>query len=191
MAHSHGCVSRAEKRGNRLADNERAPDHGDLGAIEGNAIEIKQLENRLGGAGSKAAGHSGKHPEQGCARQAVDVLGRIERLANGSLVDKGRQRPEHQYAVNVPTRVQLINLGDECLGIDLGLFKMKDLGIDAQRIAALQRTALVGKVVLAATHTHDCEFGGNAGLPEGGDATKKFFINRLSHGQAQEQLGQN
>ena len=62
---------------------------------------------------------------------------------------------------------------------------MKDLGIDAQRIAALQRAALVGKVVLAGPHAHDCEFGGNASLPEGGDAIKKFFIDRLSHGQAQ------
>ena len=93
--------------------------------------------------------------------------------------------------MNVPTHVQLIYLGDECLGIDLGLFKMKDLGIDAQHIAALQRAALVGEVVLAGPHAHDCEFGGNAGLPEGGDAINKFFIDRLSHGQAQEQLCQN
>ena len=74
--------------------------------------------------------------------------------------------------MNIPARVKLFDLGNKGLGIDVAFFKMQDLGLDAQSFTALERAALVGKVVLACPHTHDCELRDNIGLLKGSHAAK-------------------
>ena len=119
---------------------------------------LEQRHAGRGGAGGITALGAGVRGGHGTVGDAVHILFRVERRARRLIVEMLGQRAEHQHAVDLLVRAQRVDvLHQHLLRHVLGQDDLTDG--DADLFAALERTALVGQVILACTDAQDGEAG--------------------------------
>ena len=100
IAERHRGVFAVQHHGGGLADHEAAAhDHGPP-TRERHLIILQDLQTGLCGAGRVADGGVGKHTGQRTVRDAVDVLFRGQRRADGAVIELPGQRAEEQTAMD-------------------------------------------------------------------------------------------
>ena len=95
VADGDGGVALEQHHRDGLADDEAAAD--DDGALprQLHAVVVEHVDAGLRGAGSEADLLAGVEPRHRVFRDAVDVLFRRERAADGAVVDVRRQRAQY------------------------------------------------------------------------------------------------
>jgi hypothetical protein len=161
MAHRDGGVRRLEHTRDRLADDKGTSDDGDVGPIQRTAIVVEQRHHGLRRARCEPTRSAREHPIQRAWRDAIDVLGRVERRAGGLLVERGREWAEHEAAMDGGVPVHAGD-GSHEVGLRAVGGKHDPLDLDADLLAALAGTALIGEVVRTLSHPDDRELGDHA-----------------------------
>ncbi len=112
VAHGHRGVAREQQLRQRLAHQARAPDHDGLGAFDGDAVVVEDLDASAG-----RARHHGRLAREQITQahgvQAVDVLGRRDGIDGRVFVQPLGQRQLEEDAVNRWIGVDLLDGLDE------------------------------------------------------------------------------
>ena len=169
VARGYRRVAIEQKHAHGLANNQAAPHDNHALACDGNVIRIEHFNAGGSRAGSISGTSAREHRSHGAAANAVHVFRGIERIANGFLVELGRQRAEHEAAVN---RRIGVHPGDYIHELFLGcvFWKRNGASTNAQAGGALERCALIGQIVGARTHAHNRKTGLHAAFFERSNA---------------------
>ena len=156
VADGHGRMLGEQQQRDRLADDKAAADDDDALAFDGDVVVLEQRHAGRGGAGGITALGAGVHGGHGAVGDAVHVLFRVERRARRLVIQVPRQRAEHQHAVDLLVRAQRVDVLHQHLLRHI--LRQDDLTDgDADLFAALERTALVGQVILTRADAQDGE----------------------------------
>ena len=187
VAYCDRGVAGEEQLGHGLADDQApADDHRPLsGAV--NAVVVEYPGAALGCAGAEAPPAAGKHPGEGDVGYSVHILGRVQRGADGGVVDVPGQGTEDEYPVDGLIPAQ---------GAD-GVNKLRLAHVlgqyDAPRLyphsgATLHRPTLIGDVRGVFTHAHQRQRRHDAHFPKRPCTRARLLIHPRRHRRALQKL---
>ena len=176
-----------QKHAHGLANDQAAPHDNHALARDGNVVRIEHFNAGGSRAGGIPRASAREHRSHGAAANAVHVFRGIERIANGFLVELGRQRAEHEAAVN---RRIGVHPGDNIHELFLGCIFRKRNGArtNAQAGGALERRTLIGQIVGARTHAHNRKTGLHAALFKRSNAPLQFLSQRVNNRLSKQQF---
>ena len=154
VADGHRGVALHQQQGERPAHHKAAADDHGVLAAQGHAVVVQQLQTGLRRAGAEALSAAREESGERGGPDPVHILLRVQPTAHHAVVDRRGQGPQRQAAVNPTVRIDPVD------GLQHGLRgrvlrQRRDLGGDAQRLAALCRRPLVGEVALVVPHAQD------------------------------------
>ena len=158
MARSYRSIARKEHGSNRFANHQRTADHDNVCTVEVDSVVIQYRQHCLGSTGRITSTKTAQRRKQRRRSHAVNVLLWQKRRRDRISFEMFRKRTEYQAPMN--GRV-FINLGNGAHQIFLGNIcgqKVATAG-NANFFTTLESPALIGEVILALAHAHDCQRG--------------------------------